>query len=279
MTLEEARAAYRPVGTDDARRHWDATVRMIEEEVPRYTRMVETAISAQIRQAANRMEAGGEATFDDQFLQSAYATLYYAVAVDFARRTYAALESAGAFNVRADVIMPSGTGVRREALRQVDDATEEAWNRLVIEFLQDAGANRVRLINETTTKFIRAIITEAADEGVGPREAARLLRKRWEGVSKARAERIARTELLGASNRGSLMGADTLSRDLGLTMKKTWLAAFVNTRESHAAAHGQTVALDASFDVGGASMRYPGDQIAPPAETCNCMCTMTYEVL
>jgi hypothetical protein len=39
---------------------------------------------------------------------------------------------------------------------------------------------------------------------------------------------------------------------------------------------GQTVALDATFDVGEAQLQFPGDPDGPPEEVCNCRCTMEY---
>lgn len=43
-------------------------------------------------------------------------------------------------------------------------------------------------------------------------------------------------------------------------------------RGSHAAAHGQTIALDGLFSVGGHPAQYPGDQSLPPQERINCRC-------
>ena len=247
--------------------HWLATVRMIEEEMPQATRRFHRAISEQIREAIRDVARGDDPTLGTIDLQKAWFATAGKTAQDFAERTYNKMP------VPADVASASGRHTRK-----LGDKAQQAILGLVTEFINEVSANRVRQIHETTVKWIRAVLLEATEEGYGPREAARHLRKRWEGVGRARAERIARTELAGAANRGSLMGAQTFAKEHGLTLKKTWVAAFVNTRDSHAEAHGQTRAVDESFEVGGHSLRYPGDQIAPPGETVNCMCTIAYEV-
>jgi uncharacterized protein with gpF-like domain len=53
-----------------------------------------------------------------------------------------------------------------------------------------------------------------------------------------------------------------------------WLASFdERTRETHAMANGQVVAIGEMFKVGGDEMPAPG-QGADPAENCNCRCTI-----
>jgi 2'-5' RNA ligase len=95
-------------------------------------------------------------------------------------------------------------------------------------------------------------------------------------VTAPRAEVIARTEVISASNGGSI-DAMRLS---GLVTHKTWIAAMdARTRESHADADGQEVGLDEPFDVAGWSLDFPGDPIGPPEEVINCRCTMGYEVV
>lgn len=57
--------------------------------------------------------------------------------------------------------------------------------------------------------------------------------------------------------------------------QKRWVALHDNrTRATHVAADGQTVGIEDTFTVGGASMMHPGDRAAPPAETINCRCVM-----
>jgi len=59
---------------------------------------------------------------------------------------------------------------------------------------------------------------------------------------------------------------------------KTWVAAGVNTRPSHAEADGQTVGFDEMFDVGGEECEFPGDPALSDAEAINCQCETDYSM-
>lgn len=91
----------------------------------------------------------------------------------------------------------------------------------------------------------------------------------------ARAERVARTEVVGASNAGSM----AQMREIDLPATKTWLATGgPRTRETHAAANGQTVDVNEQFTVGGTPMDRPHAEGAPADEVVNCRCTVTFEI-
>lgn len=96
------------------------------------------------------------------------------------------------------------------------------------------------------------------------------------GVTDARARTIARTEVTGAANAGSI----AYMRATGLVRSKTWLAhQDGRERPSHNAADGQQAALDGKFSVGGYPMDHPGDPSAPASETANCRCTLIYGLI
>lgn len=105
------------------------------------------------------------------------------------------------------------------------------------------------------------------------------IRRRITGATELAAPRattIARTEVIGATNRGSL--AQMQAADIPST-KKTWLATEDDrTRPSHADANGQTVDMSESFDVGGSPMDGPHDPAGDAGETINCRCTLTYAI-
>ena len=73
-------------------------------------------------------------------------------------------------------------------------ALERALRRLPI---------RVREIEGTTREGIRAIVAQAIEEGLSPREAGERVRA-WSGWDEYRAEMIARTELMHAYNAAAL---------------------------------------------------------------------------
>lgn len=96
-------------------------------------------------------------------------------------------------------------------------------------------------------------------------------------ASDVRARRIARTETISATNGLQNETAVGLSAQ-GIAMQKRWLATFDRrTRETHAEANGQTVAMDQTFSVGGADLEFPGDPNGPAAEVVNCRCSVAYE--
>jgi HK97 family phage portal protein len=86
-----------------------------------------------------------------------------------------------------------------------------------------------------------------------------------------RAERIARTELIGLANES----ARQQMADSGVVTAKRWYSIGDNrTRDSHAALNGTTVAFDATFDVGGHPAQGPHDWSLPAEEVINCRCRL-----
>ncbi len=89
-----------------------------------------------------------------------------------------------------------------------------------------------------------------------------------------RAARIARTEMIGASNAAIEAQAQDMA-DSGETVYRQWWATRdQRTRPAHRVAHGQTVPYGSPFRVGGADMRFPGDPAGPASQVINCRCVM-----
>lgn len=90
-------------------------------------------------------------------------------------------------------------------------------------------------------------------------------------LSPMRAERIARTEVLGALNEGTV---DSY-RQSGIVERKEWLSVQDDrTRDAHAEADGQMVELEAPFNVDGEALQFPGDPAGDPGNIINCRCTV-----
>jgi SPP1 gp7 family putative phage head morphogenesis protein len=174
-------------------------------------------------------------------------------------------------------------GIRPEVRQVINDVGLAALDDLnlplsfdlsrpeVIRFLEGRSQRFAREVNQTTWFRLRISLAEGIDAGESTEELAR----RVEGVMADRiassAETIARTEVNGASNGGTLLAWNQTDVVKG----KTWLAALdERTRETHVQAHGQEVALDADFQVGDGAGPAPG-QIGLPEEDINCRCAMS----
>lgn len=263
-----------PVGSMDRARLEGlqrAFVRLQHEHLSEARASFERALRVQGRRMAALIEAGDspELGIDSVAFARVYAGLYQEIVPLFARRTYERLERVAQ---RSLVI----------AGRQVDDELYTFWQQWILSFLSEEGAARVKAISETTLLWLRGFITEAATEGWGPRATAREMLRRWDGLAEARAERIARTELNSAANRGSLLGAETIGERLGIPIRKHWVSALRKPRDSHVAAHAQYategIPVGEMFVVGGEMMRAPGDFGAPASEVVNCECGLNYSV-
>lgn len=129
----------------------------------------------------------------------------------------------------------------------------------------------------TTWLELVDILTQAEKDGLGIQAITELLNDFYEGKkSDWQTERIGRTTMTGADNAGTLEAWE----QSGVVKGKTWLSALLpdRTRDEHAAAHGQTVKLDESFEVGGESLAHPGDPRASVGNIANCLCSMTAEL-
>jgi len=92
---------------------------------------------------------------------------------------------------------------------------------------------------------------------------------------KNRATVVARTETIGALNAGRTDSfaaiADALPAD---EFQQQWLATLdTRVRPTHRRADGQRIAVGDRFQVGQASLRFPGDPLGPPGEVIQCRCT------
>lgn len=158
---------------------------------------------------------------------------------------------------------------------QAPPAQVDSWTARLRRYITTEGATSIRAISETIRKRVRAVLVGAAETGLGVVEAAALLRSEVATFSRMEAVAIVRTELIGASNFGSLLGAQAT----GLKLRKVWLATpGARTRPSHRAAGGQTATLEGFFVVGQSLGRYPGDPLLSAGERIRCRCTVTYEL-
>jgi len=125
---------------------------------------------------------------------------------------------------------------------------------------------RIKWITDETWRQLRKAIERAMEKGLDIREAVREV---LVDLETWRAERIARTESMGAINGGYLDGMLAAGFE-----KKMWVSALdERTRPTHADANGQVKPISEPFVVGKALLQFPADPSCPyPEEVVNCRC-------
>lgn len=165
----------------------------------------------------------------------------------------------------------TGLGVRVETKGFSETMTRLAMGYINSEMMRQ----RITKVADTTRLQIVSAVARGFDDGLGQTGVAGYIRDLIPTMSGYRAGMIARTEVHGAANYGSVSAA----AETGLRLRKEWISAEdERTRESHAAANGQIVAQDDAFDVGGEALMYPGDPGGSAAEVINCRCTTGFIV-
>lgn len=146
--------------------------------------------------------------------------------------------------------------------------------RMALQYVsQESVRRKITSITDTTRARIVSMVDRGYSDGLGVAEIARGIRSAIPGMSRLRGALIARTETHGAAN----FGADVAARETGLTLRKEWVsAADERTRESHAAADGETVGMDDAFSNG---LMYPGDPSGDADEVINCRCSISHTVV
>lgn len=162
---------------------------------------------------------------------------------------------------------------------------ESLFEQFIREWIRISGASRIQAITGTTRMRIRMLLDQAIEEGLGAEEAARLIAQNSRAIGVQRARLIARTEIISASNRGSLHGAEQTN----LNLNKSWLSTrdgrtrrIPEDAADHFTIDGQTVGLDKPFQVpnikrGTEFLMFPGDPTGSAETTIQCRCTVTYQ--
>ncbi len=123
---------------------------------------------------------------------------------------------------------------------------------------------------QTTEDQLRDTLLQAHEDGIGTQELASRINDLYDGSMGYRSLRIARTELTGSINDGTVQTLD----QQGYT-QKTWSTVLDgHERDSHAEANGQTVSIDQPFQLAGGQGMYPGDSSLPTSEVINCRCVV-----
>ena len=127
-------------------------------------------------------------------------------------------------------------------------------------------------VTNTTRDQLSKQLIEGVQNGEGIPELAGRVKTLFEETYPHRAETIARTEVISATNYARVDAAETHGMQY-----KSWLTALdERTRPAHADANGQTVPIDEPFIVDGEDLMEPGDDNGSAENVINCRCTVTF---
>lgn len=167
-----------------------------------------------------------------------------------------------------------GKSARKDGVSGAFDVS----NPRFLEWIQKNGLEKAKGINDTTLGDLKKKLQDALaadiEEGASEREMAKTVMTVsdgvWDDMDSTRAHMIARTESASTVNYGT---KETYKAE-GVKSKE-WVAVQDDrTRDSHAEADGQVVAIDDDFTVDGEGLQYPGDPSASPELSINCRCAM-----
>lgn len=159
-------------------------------------------------------------------------------------------------------------------LREVFDLELPTTLTTAAESWVAGSRNRLTGIVDELWMYVREELVLGIRNGESIDDLAKRVREAAQ-LSKPRAKVTARTEVVSASNAGSL---ETV-RALGFVGIKEWLTTHDSrTRPTHVSAGGQRVDLSAPFQVGATYLDFPGDPSGPADEVINCRCSMAFDV-
>jgi hypothetical protein len=167
-----------------------------------------------------------------------------------------------------------------------DDLYYEKFKHTLRNYADTKAGKRINDITKTTEEYIVDAVRNATrkgfDEGLGIDKVRNMIysaiKDNYSDLTKSRAQLIAQTEMITASNEAAMEG----TRSLGLEFVKFWSTSGIgNSRDSHVQAEQD------SIDQGGLKegelfsngLEYPGDPNGDADEVCNCHCTLLTEIV
>ena len=158
----------------------------------------------------------------------------------------------------------------------------DGWVQLAQSWIESRGGVLVSKITETQIEILRGVLSDGIASGKGIDVLAAELRDKMGGLRPYRARRIARTEVLRASNVGQFEGGRALADATGTEWQRVWNSfADARSRPHHAAmlAH-PPVDKDDPFTLSAPDRTYypyyPQDATLPASESVNCRCVLSW---
>ncbi len=173
-------------------------------------------------------------------------------------------------------------------VKQEFDVDEELFIQTMQDYVTTEIGERIARSNvfskDLLTRIVKQSFAEGLEEGLSTGDLQRRIklrmRERYGNFSKARALKIANTEITNATQHASLEAA----RQIGLPLNKVWNTAPIGLakKERHnlcAGLDGQKRLMHEDFDVCGTPMQRPGDPKGGADQVIYCRCYLTYEVI
>ena len=159
--------------------------------------------------------------------------------------------------------------------RKPPNFEEDYWTAWVDKIFRTQLGTRITWITGTTkdefVRVVQKIASKGFEEGQSIFDIARLMQYELNISKNYRAVRIARTEVISASNMSTQAGAVAT----GIQMDKVWISYIDDkTRESHIAMNGETTDMNENFSNG---LSVPGDPSGDAEEVINCRCAVGYQ--
>ena len=154
----------------------------------------------------------------------------------------------------------------------VREHVQLSWDQFVEDKIT-SRTNKVLGVTHATYEQIQEIFTKGVKDGSTHYEIGQQIESKLDEFWKAQSETIARTEVNSAMNAAMLEDAKAMAPDLN----KVWACMFLNSRQDHMDADGQSVPQSEPLIVGGEEMMEPGDDLASADQIVNCTCSIFFE--
>lgn len=143
-------------------------------------------------------------------------------------------------------------------------------NPLITPYVRQFGTERIKgMVDGTTRDNLRSELVTGIQAGESSADIAKRVESVFAEATDARANTIARTEVLRASN----WATTEAQKVSGVVASRKWVATpDSRTREEHRALNGQVRGVNELFTIDGQSGPYPGG-FSDPAMSINCRCT------
>jgi uncharacterized protein with gpF-like domain len=157
---------------------------------------------------------------------------------------------------------------------EIKGSEEDLWAEQVLEYVRTRVGANITIVIQTHYKDIakvtRQVIEVGIKDGWGMDKIARAIRRSQGEIDLWKALRIARTEVVSASNEGVKIGSELIPGN----KEKVWISTFdVRSRPEHMEMDGIRVAYNENFKLSnGNELEFPGDSSGEPGDIINCRC-------